>query len=98
MGTTPSIHIDAATRALQRAYEGDCHRHLSAIEADEHGAAAIYHKADSFYVVTLAGCSCKGSLFGHLCRHQLALADRVGLLDRFIPGVYDHPATAAIAA
>jgi len=91
MGLTQRIYVYAAERALERAYANDAHRHLSAIEATENGAVAIYHKGDSYYAVTLAECSCKGSQYGrHLCFHQIALADRVGALDRFIPMAYER--------
>jgi hypothetical protein len=79
---------------LERAYANDAHRHLSAIEATENGAVAIYHKGESYYAVTLAGCSCPGSRNGHLCFHQLCLADRVGALDKFIPEAYPPVAVA----
>ncbi len=96
--TTERIFINAAERALERAYANNAHDSLSAIESDDSGAIALYHKDDSIYVVTLAECSCKGSQIGrHLCFHQLALADRVGMLDRFIPGAYTRPLPAVRA-
>jgi len=97
--TTQQYYINAAERALARAYEGECHRHFAVIESDEHGAEGVYRKGDTLYFVTLAACSCRGSdngRTGNLCRHSLALADLTGKLDAFLPGIYDrHEALAA---
>jgi hypothetical protein len=86
---TQRLCIEDAKRALARAYEGECHRHFTFIDADEEGADGFYvSPVGNEYVVSLAGCSCKGSRSGYLCRHQVALADLTGLLDKFIPGIY----------
>ncbi len=100
MQTTYSIYIDAAKRALDRAYEGECHRHFAVIESDDTSAEGVYQIGDTVYFVTLAGCSCRGSQIGHhLCKHQICLADLTGKLDLLIPGCYaGERAALAVAA
>lgn len=102
--STYSIYIDAAKRALERAYEGECHKHFAVIESDDTSAEGVYIKGETLYFVTLVGCSCKGSDNGrtrNLCRHQLCLADLTGKLDAFIPNAYsvgERAAALAVAA
>jgi hypothetical protein len=95
MGKTETFYINAAKRALARAYEGECHKRFRFIESENGVAEGLYvNEAGAWYFVSLVACTCLGSRSGrsgNLCRHQLALADLSGNLDRFIPDCYPDP-------
>jgi hypothetical protein len=88
MKSTYAICLDAAKRALVRAYEEGTHRNFSLIESNDFGAEGVYRVGESIYLVTLAGCNCKGGQAKMICKHCVALADLTGKLETYIPGVY----------
>lgn len=89
-GATQSHFINAAERALARAYSEGVHSRFKSMESDGKGAIAAYlAPAGDTYVVQLTGCNCPGGQHHIICKHLIALADMTGNLDQFIPGVYD---------
>lgn len=100
MGATQELCIDAAKRALERAYAEGVHQRFAVIESDDDGAEGVYRApGGDIYFVQLSGCTCKGSAISRcICKHQACLADLTGKLDLLIPGVYDRAAADAIAA
>lgn len=82
--------IEAAKRALRRAYAEGCHQRFQYVDdrsgcvygkyVNPHGE--VYHVCD-------AGCDCPGGKKGLICKHRASLLDLTGRLDRLIPGVYE---------
>jgi len=89
--------IEAAKRALVRAYAEGCHgRFVDVWEQAGVAYGQYVSPTGETYHVCDGGCTCKAGARGLLCKHRVALADLVGTLDRYIPGVYnsDNPLAA----
>jgi len=95
--TTQQIYINAAERALARAYADGTHTRFQFIESDGRTLEALYiSETGAFYFVTAAGCSCAGGRAKMLCKHFVSAFDIAGMLDQLIPQIYDrHEAIAA---
>lgn len=90
--TTQAIMIDAAKRALVRAYAEGVHRRFEMIDGTDECAEGLYRTdLGGLYWVTLAGCSCPAGRAKMICKHTVSLADLTGLLELLIPGVYSSP-------
>ncbi len=95
--TTERIYINAAERALARAYADGTHTRFQFIESDGRNLEALYvSETGAFYFVTAAGCSCAAGKNKMICKHVAAALDIAGMLDAYIPQIYSrHEALAA---
>jgi len=89
MFPTPK-QIEAAKRALRRAYAEGCHQRFRIVD-DRSGCVygQYVNPQGEVYHVCDGGCDCPGGRKGLICKHLVSLLDLTGRLDQLIPGVYE---------